>query len=84
MKPWKFEKCGRLKLVADQPELLKAIVDIAIRGSAAHENRQRDVYRSIKKLDELTAHLKLDEFSVSGSGVYLRLLPKRSSTLEGK
>ncbi|GBN23435.1 hypothetical protein AVEN_219087-1 [Araneus ventricosus] len=52
--------------------------------TAAHENRQSDVYRSIKTLDELTAQLKLDGFSVSRSGVYLRLLPKRNSTLEGK
>ncbi|GBL99358.1 hypothetical protein AVEN_206775-1 [Araneus ventricosus] len=78
------EKCGRPRLEADQPELLKAIVDIAIHGSAAHENRHSDVYHSIKTLDELTAQLKLDGFSVSRSGVYLRLLPKRSSTLEGK
>ncbi|GBN51737.1 hypothetical protein AVEN_166708-1 [Araneus ventricosus] len=78
------EKCGRPRLEADQPELSKAIVDIAIHGSAAHENRQSDVYRSIKTLDELIAQLKLDGFSVSRSGVYLRLLPKRSSTLERK
>ncbi|GBM34697.1 hypothetical protein AVEN_233377-1 [Araneus ventricosus] len=56
------EKCGRPRLEADQPKLLKAIVDIAIHGSAAHENRQSDVYHSIKTLDELTAQLKLDGF----------------------
>ncbi|GBN53966.1 hypothetical protein AVEN_77083-1 [Araneus ventricosus] len=43
------EKSGRPRLEEDQQELLKAIV-----GSAAHENRQGDVYRSIKTLDELT------------------------------
>ncbi|GBN05196.1 hypothetical protein AVEN_11847-1 [Araneus ventricosus] len=44
------EKCGRPRLEADQPELLKAIVDIAIHGSAAHENRQSDVHRSMKNV----------------------------------
>ncbi|GBL86297.1 hypothetical protein AVEN_132018-1 [Araneus ventricosus] len=78
------EKCGRPRLEADQPELLKVIVHIAMHGSAAHENRQSDIYRSIKTLDDLTAQLKLDGFSVSRSGLYPRLLPKRSSNLEGK
>ncbi|GBN30961.1 hypothetical protein AVEN_274065-1 [Araneus ventricosus] len=78
------EKCGRPRLEADHPDLFKTIVDNAIHWSAADENRHSDVYRGIKTLDELTAHLKLDGFSVSRSGVYLRLLPKRNSTLEGK
>lgn len=78
------EKVGRPRIEVDQPELLKAIVDIAIHGSAAHENRRSDVYRSIKTLDELTNQLQLDGFTVSRSGIYLRLLPKRSSSLEGR
>eukprot|EP00731_Ephydatia_muelleri_P001579 Em0001g1579a len=51
-------------------------------GSAAHEKRQSDVYRSIKTLDELTKQLNDDGFNIHRGGVYLRLIPKRSSSLE--
>jgi hypothetical protein len=78
------EKIGRLRLEIEQPDLLKAIVDIALYGSAAHEKRQSDVYRSIKTLQELTDQLVSDGFKISRSGVYLRLLPKRNSNLERK
>ena len=49
-------------------------------GSASHEARQSDIYRSVKTLDQLTAQLNEDGFQISD----LRLLPKRSSSLEGK
>jgi hypothetical protein len=63
---------------------LKTFVDIAMHGSASHERRQSDVYKSIKTLDEQAEDLKLKGFVVSRSGLYLRLLPKRSSSLEGQ
>ena len=59
-------------------------MDIAIYGSASHERRQSDVYRSIKTLAQLTERLKMDGFIISRSGLYLCLLPKRSSSLEGQ
>lgn len=77
-------KCGRPRIEEEQPLLLKTILDIATYGSASHERRQTDVYRSIKTLDHLTAQLKEDGFNISRSGLYLRLLPKRSSSLEGQ
>ena len=67
-----------------QPLLLKAILDIALHGSAAHEKRQSDVYRSIKTLDELMKQLNDDGFNIQRGGVYLHLIAKRSSSLEGK
>lgn len=75
---------GRPRLEVEQPHLLKAIVDIALHGSAADERRRSNVYRSIKTLDQLTDQLSLDGYKISRSSVYLRLLPKRSTTLEGK
>ena len=75
---------GRPRLEADQPLLLKAIVDLALHGSASHEKRQSDVYRSIKTLDQLADQLSRDGFKISRSGLYIRLLPKRSSSLEGQ
>lgn len=78
------EKPGRPSLSRDQPLLLKSIVNIAIFGSAAHEKRQSDIYRTVKTLDDLTNQLKADGFSLSRSAVYLRLLPRCSSTNQGK
>lgn len=78
------EKTGRPAIEIDQPMFLKAIIDIALHGSAAHEKRKSDIYRSIRTLDELTEQLNTDGFHFSRSTVYTRLLPRRSSTLEGK
>ena len=75
---------GRPRIEVDQPMLLKTIIDTAMYGSAAHEKRQSDIYRSVKTLAELTAELKQDGFEISRSGVYLRLLPKRSNSHEVK
>ena len=46
-------------------------------GSAAHEKRQTEVYRSIMTLDDLTSQLNKDGFNVKRSAVYLRLQPKK-------
>ena len=77
-------KPGRPRLEEEQPLMLKTILEIALHGSAAHEKRQADVYRSIKTLDELTEQLNKDGFNISRSGVYLRLIPKNSTTNQGK
>ena len=66
-------KRGRPRIEEDQPSLLETIVDIAMHGSASHERRQSDVYRSIKTLDQLTEQLKMDGFTISRTGLYLRL-----------
>jgi len=78
------EKQGRPRIEEEQPLLLKTIVDIALHGSAAHERRQNEVYRSVKTLNDLTEQLNKDGFKISKSGVYLRLIPKRGNSSEGK
>ena len=78
------EKTGRPSIEIDQPLFLKAIVDIALHGSAAHEKRQSDIYRSVRTLDQLTEQLTADGFRSAGATVYTRLLPRRSSSLEGR
>lgn len=45
------DQLERPRLETGQPLLLKAIVDLALDGSAFHEKRHSDVYRSIKILD---------------------------------
>ncbi|KAI9556025.1 hypothetical protein GHT06_018591 [Daphnia sinensis] len=75
---------GRPRIEDDQPFLLESIINIAFHGSAAHEKRQSDVYRSVKTLDDLTKQLNNDGFKIKRGAVYLRLLPRRSSSIEGK
>ena len=75
---------GRPRIEQEQSLLLKAIVDIALHGSASDSKRRSEIYRSVKTLDELTEALNADGFHISRSAVYLRLLPRRSSSLEGK
>ena len=53
-------------------------------GSASHDKRQNDMYRSVKTLDQLKEQLKSDGFAIRRSGLYLRLQPRCSSSLEGK
>lgn len=78
------KRVGRPRLEEDQPLLLQAICDIALHGSAAHERRQAEVYRSIKTLDQLQAEMLKKGFELSRSALYLRLIPKRSLSEEGK
>lgn len=67
-----------------QPDLLKSICDIALHGSAAQEKRQYESVRSVKTLDELTSALHEKGFHLSRSATYLRLLPRRLNTSEGR
>ena len=78
------QKAGRPTIEEDQPLLLKTIVDIALYGSAAHDKRQSEIYRSVRNLDDLTEQLKIQGLQISRSAVYTRLLPKRSLSSEGK
>jgi hypothetical protein len=75
---------GRPSLDETQPQLLSAIVDIASFGCSADERRRTENLRSVKTLDELTSAIQSAGFQISRSGAYLRLLPRRSDTLEGK
>lgn len=67
-----------------QPGLLEAIVQISMRGASAHERRRADALNSCRTLDDLTEELKMLGFNLSRSGVYLRLIPRNWSTVEGR
>ena len=60
----KRPKPGRPRVEERQPELLKAIVDIATYGSGTDERRRSEKIRTIKTLDELTDELQLKGFAV--------------------
>ncbi|XP_037029339.1 uncharacterized protein LOC119069393 [Bradysia coprophila] len=78
-------KVGRPRIEEDQPYLLKAIIDLAMHGSAAHERRRDDSIRTVKTLDDLVTKLREDYgYNLSRSATYLRLLPKRANSTEGK
>lgn len=77
------DSAGKPRLEIDQPQLLQTIVDIATYGSAAHNRRQNEVLRSIRTLNQLVSELRTQGFSVSRNGVYLRLLPRSSKSIEG-
>lgn len=78
------DSVGRPSLENDQPLLLKTIVDIALFGSAADDRRRTESIRSVKTLDDLTQELHKIGFDISRSGTYLRLLPRKSNSTEGR
>ena len=74
---------GQLE-TCDKSELIKAICQIAISGSAAHNRRHNEVIRIVKTLDQLTDALNREGFELKRSSVYLYLLPQNHKTTEGK
>ncbi|CAH2100804.1 unnamed protein product [Euphydryas editha] len=78
------DSVGRPNLESNQPSLLKTIADIAFFGSAADDRRRTESIRSVKTLDELTQELRKIGFDISRSGTYLRLIPRKSNSAEGR
>lgn len=75
---------GQPRIESDQPELLKTIVDLVTFGASTEEKRRNETLNSCKTLDDLHEKLKLAGFNLSRSATYLRLLPKKSQSIEGK
>lgn len=63
---------------------MQTITDIAIFGGAADDRRRSEKIRSCRTLDDLHAEIQKLGYQISCSALYLRLLPKRSTTIEGK
>ena len=78
------DKVGKPAITVDQPDLLDAIVRIASIGAAASDRRRSKELRSCKTLDDLQKSLVAQGYSLSRSATYLRLLPRKSSSLEDK
>ena len=75
---------GRPRLESDQSDLLETIKTIAIFGGAADDRRRSEAIRSCRTLDDLHSELNAAGFVISRSATYLRLLPKRAISTEGK
>nr|XP_043066048.1 uncharacterized protein LOC122321057 [Drosophila bipectinata]XP_043066049.1 uncharacterized protein LOC122321057 [Drosophila bipectinata] len=67
-----------------KPLLHKTFLEIAMFGSGADERRRTNLVRSVKTLSDLHEELKKEGFNLSRSATYLRLLPRSSSSIEGK
>jgi hypothetical protein len=59
-------------------------MEIATVGSACGEKRREDVFRTVKSLDDLTNAVHSLGYQVSRGSLYLRLLPRSQSTIQGK
>nr|XP_023022210.1 uncharacterized protein LOC111510519 [Leptinotarsa decemlineata] len=75
---------GRPRVEENQSGLLEVIKSIALFDGAADDRRRTEVIRCCKTLDDLQAELFKQGYTISRSGLYLRLLPKRVNTEEGK
>ena len=75
---------GRPTLETDQPGLLEAIKRIVAFGGGADARRRSELIRCCRTLDDVLEKLKDESFTISRSGLYLRFLPRRSCSTEGK
>lgn len=75
---------GRPRVEEGQPDLLEAIIDIAIYGSGADDRRRSEMIRCCKTLADLHKQLQILGYEISKSAVYTRLIPKRANSSEGK
>ena len=78
------EQPGRPSLDVDQPGMMGDILKIATYGAACSDKRREDLFRTIKTLDDLHRELTKLGYKISRSGLYLRLLPRDSTTTEGR
>ena len=84
LKSFSRGKSGRPFVEEDQPELLSAIVKIVEASAATDDRRRSEILRTVKTLDDLCEKLMEMGFCLSRSSTYLRLLPRRSDSREGK
>ena len=75
---------GRPPLEDTYPDLHQAIVALVTAGAGADFRRRTDVLNACKSLDELHAGFLAEGYILSCQAAYLRVIPKRSDSHEGK
>ena len=75
---------GRPRKEVNQPGLLSTIVRIVEASSAVDDRRHYEHLRSVKTLYDLQSGLVNLGFNLSRSETYLRLLPQKSDSRDGK
>ena len=78
------ETTGRPRLEVDNPDLLSTIVNIVKFSSTVDDRRRSECLRTVTTLDDLTSELHNLGHKLSRSATYLRLMPRRGNTSEGK
>jgi len=84
LKSFNRNQVGRPRTEVDQPELLSTIVKLVQNSTAADDRRRTECLRSVSTLDALHSELSKLGYSLSRSALYLRLMPRRGNTSEGK
>ena len=74
---------GRPPLESAYPDLHEAIVQLVTAGAGADMRRRTDVLNTCKTLDDLRAALLKEGYTFSRQALYLRLIPRRSDSVEG-
>ena len=75
---------GRPRVEADQPDLLRDVLEIATIGAAASEKRREEVFRTVKTLDDLKAAISEMGYTLSRTALYYRLQPRSTRSIAGK
>jgi hypothetical protein len=75
---------GRYPIEHSQPGLHDVIIQIAMSNCEAHKKRQMESLNTCQTLDDLCEAVKEYGFRISRQGLYLRLLPKKANSTEGK
>lgn len=78
------EKSGLPSIEEKHPDLINQILKIVSFEGAADAKRQSSIVRSCTKLSSLHEMLQRKGIEISRSATYLRLIPRRSNTNEGK
>lgn len=68
----------------ENDKLMETIVDLVLLKTAADSRRRTEMLRAYRTLDDLHEAVTEKGFNISRSGLYIRLLPRNSTTLEGK
>jgi hypothetical protein len=78
------ERKGRPPLEDCYPDLHKAIVAIVSAGAGADSRRRTDVLNACLTIDDLRDALSKDGYELSRQALYLRVIPKRKDSADGK
>ena len=84
LKSFNRKQQGRPRIEAEQPELLSTIVKLVQKSTAADKRRRIECLSGVTTLNDIHKELTELDFPLSRSALYLRLLPRRGNTREGK